>query len=161
MTCYCGSNITFNQCCQPFHMGTALPKTPEALMRSRYSAYAVNDAHYIYNTYANAKKNDNPLDDITQWAQQTQWLKLKIKNASAHSLDNISSEKLATVSFDAYYQHNHQFYKMSECSRFVIEQDQWRYLEGDVAVHLELKQPKRNDPCFCLSGKKFKKCCGK
>lgn len=160
MLCYCGSNIDFKLCCHPFHIGKVFPKIPEQLMRSRYSAYAVNNAQYIYNTYASAKQKENPIDEINQWAQQTQWLKLNVNHASPSSVNNFNPQVLSTVSFDAYYLHQQQLYKMSECSRFVLEQEQWKYLDGDVADHIELPYPKRNDTCFCSSGKKFKKCCG-
>lgn len=37
-----------------------------------------------------------------------------------------------------------------------------RFAEGDLSAPVEREQPKigRNDPCPCLSGKKYKKCCG-
>ena len=39
--CPCGSGATYGECCGPIHDGTAKAKTAEALMRARYSAYAV------------------------------------------------------------------------------------------------------------------------
>src|SRR5256885_5731628 len=39
----CGSWVSFNQCCGPVHAGTTPAATAEALMRSRYSAFAVGD----------------------------------------------------------------------------------------------------------------------
>ena len=48
-TCPCGSRKLFSQCCEPFHKG-ALPPTAEALMRSRYSAYANKNVDYIVET---------------------------------------------------------------------------------------------------------------
>lgn len=158
--CYCGSNTYFHLCCHPYILGENTPEIPEQLMRSRYSAYATNNAKYIFNTYAQSKQKENTLDDIIQWAQNTHWLKLVVNYSTPQRLANFSSENLPTVSFDAYYIHQQQLYKMSECSRFIVEQGQWRYLEGDVAEHIKLIRPKRNDLCFCLSGKKFKKCCG-
>lgn len=40
-TCICGSQKLFEKCCGRFLQGADLPKTPEQLMRSRYSAYAL------------------------------------------------------------------------------------------------------------------------
>ncbi|GHE90398.1 preprotein translocase SecA [Thalassotalea profundi] len=130
-------------------------------MRSRYSAYAVKNAEYIYKTYANYKQKENTIIDILQWAEQTHWLKLNINDSSHTAIDNFNPQVLPTVIFDAYYLHQQQLYKMSECSRFVIEQNQWRYLDGNIFEHIKLNHPKRNDTCFCSSGKKFKKCCAK
>ena len=45
----------------------------------------------------------------------------------------------------------------------VKEHGQWKYIDGELfeAEPVPLKMPGRNEPCFCGSGKKFKKCCGK
>ncbi|MGB1199199.1 MAG: YchJ family protein [Thalassotalea sp.] len=160
MTCYCGSTQHYQQCCQPFIEGNLTPSTPEQLMRSRYSAYATKNCQYIFNTYAQAVQKENSLNDIAQWAEQTQWLALIVKQACSSTLTSFDPNNPPTVSFDAFYQQDKQFYKMSECSRFIVENNQWRYLNGDVEDHLLITSPKRNDSCFCGSGKKFKKCCG-
>ncbi len=47
--CPCGSGSKYKKCCRPFHKGM-LPPTPEALMRSRYSAYVAGDMAYIAET---------------------------------------------------------------------------------------------------------------
>ncbi|MCB1119317.1 MAG: zinc chelation protein SecC [Chlamydiia bacterium] len=47
--CPCHSNKLYKACCQPFHEG-ALPQTALQLMRSRYSAYALNLPDYILAT---------------------------------------------------------------------------------------------------------------
>jgi SEC-C motif-containing protein len=39
--CICGSSKPFKKCCQRFLSGDRLAKTPEQLMRSRYSASTV------------------------------------------------------------------------------------------------------------------------
>lgn len=161
MPCYCGSKESYSMCCQPFILEQKYPETPEQLMRSRYSAYATSNAQYIFNTYAKEKHKEHTVTDILNWAQTTQWLSLKVNHATAITLKQFSPNTLPTVNFDAYYRHEKHYYKMSESSRFVVEDNQWRYLDGDVAEHTELIQPKRNDNCFCDSGKKFKKCCGK
>jgi SEC-C motif-containing protein len=41
--CLCGSTLAYSDCCQPFHTGEKIPVTAEALMRSRYTAYALRD----------------------------------------------------------------------------------------------------------------------
>lgn len=39
--CVCGSQQTFALCCEPFIKQRKVATTPEQLMRSRYSAYAL------------------------------------------------------------------------------------------------------------------------
>ena len=55
-TCLCGSNITYGECCQPFHTAQKIPTTAEALMRSRYTAYALRDGAYLQATWDITKR---------------------------------------------------------------------------------------------------------
>ena len=76
-----------------------------------------------------------------------------IKNAN-------EEQNFPTVCFSAYYKHQSKYYLMKETSRFVFEENQWRYLDGEVSTSEELVALKRNERCFCNSNKKFKQCCG-
>lgn len=49
--CPCGSGAAYDACCGPLHRGTALAATPEELMRSRFSAYALGDLDHIVRTW--------------------------------------------------------------------------------------------------------------
>ena len=171
MPCPCGANNSFKHCCLKLINQEALARSPEQLMRSRFSAYATNAAEYIFNTYAKSSQASQSLNDIEDWAKQTIWLKLIIHSASdflMNQTDQISkaatfnknSESCATVCFSAYYRHQGLYFLMKETSRFVLENNQWRYLDGKVSDHEELMTPKRNELCFCHSKKKFKRCCG-
>ena len=42
-SCPCGSGRSYAACCRPAHDGSVPPPTPEALMRARYSAFALGD----------------------------------------------------------------------------------------------------------------------
>jgi len=161
MNCYCGSGQSFANCCQPILKGEQYPAIPEQLMRSRYSAYATKNAQYIFATYANEKRADNSIGDIQQWADETHWLRLVVHGSDQASITNFNNKAPSTVTFSVYYLHNKLFFKMTECSRFVVEDKHWRYLDGDITEHSQLVIPKRNEKCLCLSNKKFKQCCGK
>ena len=50
MDCPCGSGKTYDECCEPFIRGKAFPETAEQLMRSRYSAYTLQEIPYITDT---------------------------------------------------------------------------------------------------------------
>ena len=63
--------------------------------------------------------------------------------------------------FSSYYSHQGQICHMRENSNFIMENNQWRYLDGDVSENSEIDKPKRNQLCFCGSAKKFKQCCAK
>jgi len=165
MKCPCGSESSFKQCCCLFINNEKNPQSPEQLMRSRYSAYATNAADYIYQTYAESSRVLQSISDISAWAKETKWLRLVIHSASDHRENRIDDcesilNNLPTVCFSAYYQHQGQYFLMKETSRFVLEDCQWRYLDGEVSNNEELVTPKRNELCFCYSQKKFKHCCG-
>ncbi|HZN93584.1 MAG TPA: YchJ family metal-binding protein [Myxococcales bacterium] len=51
--CPCGSGRKLRACCRPFHDGGE-PPDPEALMRSRFSAFALGDAEYLWRTLHSA-----------------------------------------------------------------------------------------------------------
>ena len=45
--CPCGSKLSHAGCCGPRLSGEQPAETPEALMRSRYTAYVLRDAAYL------------------------------------------------------------------------------------------------------------------
>jgi SEC-C motif-containing protein len=50
--CPCGSGRRYAACCGPLHDGVSEPETPEALMRSRYSAFALGRGDWLVKTLA-------------------------------------------------------------------------------------------------------------
>jgi len=156
MTCPCGSGKSFDQCCQPYHAGTPAP-TAEALMRSRYSAYATGKMGYLDETYHPSVAGESS-GTLEESAMKVKWLGLEILSTEAGK----ENDHEGFVDFVARYQQNGQQHAMREKSRFVKENGRWYYVDGVVKA-LPLKAaPKlgRNDPCSCGSGKKYKKCCG-
>lgn len=47
--CPCSSGQPYAKCCRPYHQGKPAP-SPETLMRSRYSAYALDKPDYLMQT---------------------------------------------------------------------------------------------------------------
>ncbi|MGY0645653.1 MAG: YchJ family protein, partial [Paraglaciecola chathamensis] len=79
--CFCGSELHFAQCCQPYLQGLSTPSTPEQLMRSRYSAYASGHFQYVLDTYTQSQRQTLTLDDLIQSSSETQWLRLDVLDA--------------------------------------------------------------------------------
>lgn len=82
LPCPCHSNKTYGSCCSPYHRGKAAP-TPLALMRSRYSAYALNLADYIQETTHRQSPHyredrEHWREEILTFCRQTQFVGLKI-----------------------------------------------------------------------------------
>ena len=77
--CPCGSDLPYANCCQPWHGGQAAP-TPEALMRSRYSAYVLGLLDYLLATWhPSTAPGDLELDAV-------KWLGLEVKAAAAQGV---------------------------------------------------------------------------
>jgi len=120
-TCYCGSTNNFSVCCDPYINGVQKAPTAEALMRSRYSAYATHNADYLWLTTAPIERKYHSKTAILEWAKSNQWLKLEVLNATE-----------TTVEFKAYYLDNNLRAQVHhERSRFIMEDGNWYYVDGE------------------------------
>lgn len=117
--CPCG-NPSYANCCQPYLEGKAQPADAVSLMRSRYTAYVLENEEYLRSTWA---KENRPSGTIIEKKQPTKWVSLKILNHQEH-------EDRATVEFIASYKINGRMQKLHEISRFVKEDSQWVYFDG-------------------------------
>lgn len=123
MTCPCHSGRPYSDCCQPYHKGKAAP-TPEALMRARYSAFALHDADFIMGTThtdSPHRKNDRRLwvAEILAFAQQTQFVALTILETTED-----------TVTFRAGLMQNLRDSSFTEKSSFKCVKGKWLYVTG-------------------------------
>lgn len=153
-TCFCGNQLTFEQCCQPIIGGKINAQNAEQLMRSRFSAYVIEDFAYIFQTYASQQRSGLTINQLADSAQDTQWLKLQV-------LAHQPKQNTAQVEFKAYYQIDRRYYVMHEISDFILEDNKWCYTTGEIQKDSGEFSPQRNSQCLCDSGKKFKKCCGR
>ncbi|WP_253442988.1 YchJ family protein [Halomonas sp. Y3] len=143
--CPCGSGIPLAQCCARYHAGEPAP-SPEALMRSRYSAFALGLADYLLASWHSATRPAELAPD-----DATRWLRLEV-------LESGEQGDEGRVHFRAVFREGRRFGVLEEASRFRREAGRWAYLDGTPSVS-RLK-PGRNDPCPCGSGRKLKQCCG-
>lgn len=148
--CYCGKDLSFEACCQPLILGKKPALDAEQLMRSRYSAYCVNACEYIHKTYAQSYQTANPVAEIAAFAELANFIKLEV-------FEHKTVNDTATVHFRVHYLCDGYYCQLEELSHFVTEQGLWRYTEGEITPHVEVKLG-RNDSCPCGSNKKYKKC---
>jgi SEC-C motif-containing protein len=148
--CPCGSGLDYSLCCQPYLRGDLLPKDPSQLMRSRYSAFVMKDAGWLIASWHPTVGAERLRADLESGFARTQWQGLTLfEESPGRNADE------GYVSFVARYEEQGVPGAIIERSRFLKEQGQWYYVDGqrpDIG---------RNDPCPCGSGKKFKKCCGR
>ena len=117
--CPCGSNKNFNVCCGRFIAAGEIAPTAEALMRSRYVAYTLNDEAYLRATW---DERTCPKSRITH-DEPTKWLGLEVKK-------HTTQEKEAIVEFVARYKIGGKAHRLHEVSRFVKFDGKWFYVDG-------------------------------
>jgi SEC-C motif-containing protein len=123
--CVCGSGKLFEKCCSPLLSGTRWAKTPEQLMRSRYSAYVLGGyGDYLLKTWFPATAKG--LTAVTLSLRTCDWVKLEI-------LDKSQKGDQGTVEFNAWF-HNDQGDKqvLHEKSVFQRINGRWLYVGGEV-----------------------------
>ena len=161
MTCYCGSERPYEECCSPFLHGEAKPDTAEALMRARYTAYAVQNIDYVAAT--NDPDTADPMDreSAAKWSRDSEWDGLDIVATAKGGPDDDEGE----VEFIAHYTINGQGMEHHERATFRRIDGDWFYMDGTMIKPKPARResPKigRNEPCPCGSGKKYKKCHGR
>ena len=118
--CPCGGGL-YARCCGPLHEG-AVAASAVALMRSRYSAYALGLYDYLRATWHASTLPDSLGEED---GDALKWLGLQVKN---HREDGDG----ATVEFVARFRVRGRGQRLHEISRFVREDGRWFYLDGDV-----------------------------
>jgi len=157
--CPCGSEKPLDECCGPVLAGHPAA-TPEALMRSRYTAYVLCDVGHLERSLAPESRTDHDRKSAEQWAKSAEWLGLSILATKGGGAD----ETTGSVEFVARYRQDGQVHSLHETSDFRREADSWVYVEGKIhqkPVTRTTPKVGRNEPCPCRSGKKFKQCCGR
>ena len=156
--CPCGSGKPLDACCGPFIDGAPAP-TAEALMRSRYTAYALGNIAYIAATHAPEAQEDFDQAGSEEMARKVKWKGLTIEATEAGGPD----DETGSVTFAARFSMQGQESLHREISTFRKADGRWVYVDGQVnppVAQRPVEKIGRNDPCPCGSGKKYKKCCG-
>ena len=127
--CPCKSQKLYNNCCAPFHNGQ-LPETALELMRSRFSAFALNIPDYIIDT----THEDNPQkeDDLVQWKNDLTSFSEQANFDGLKIVEFVDGETIATVTFTAYLSQSTQDFSFTEKSTFKKEDGRWLYLNGEM-----------------------------
>jgi len=158
-TCPCGSGRAWESCCGPYVEGKTAAPSAEALMRSRYSAYATGAVDYIVATCLRDEDHGIDEDATRRWSEQSTWLGLSVLGTTKGG----SADSEGSVEFRASYELGGLREEHHEIANFAKKDGTWLYVDGEVITETVVRSgPKvgRNDPCPCGSGKKYKKCHG-
>lgn len=118
--CPCDPTRSYTKCCGRFHDGLQAPNA-EALMRSRYSAYARNVSDYLLDTW---HPDTRPVE-VSADSSAPKWIHLEVIRHEA------TGEHSAIVEFVARYRLGGKAARMHELSRFVEKEGRWYYVDGD------------------------------
>ena len=157
--CLCGSGRPYADCCGPYISGKAKPSTAEALMRSRYTAYANKSIDYIVDTCLRDDEHGIDIEATKRWSEKSTWLGLKILKVE----NGGPADEEGMVEFKATYVQGGLREEHHEKAAFVKRDGVWLFADGEVIPETVVREgPKigRNEICPCGSGKKYKKCHG-
>jgi SEC-C motif-containing protein len=156
--CPCGSAEALDACCGRYIDGEAAP-TAVALMRSRYSAFALGRGEYLQATLSSDQRADFDVAEFDAAAGQTKWQGLEIRDIS----DGGEDDETGAVEFVARYRERGQSIAHHERAMFKREEGRWVFADcvmNPKGATVTAEKVGRNAPCPCGSGKKYKKCCG-
>lgn len=123
--CLCGSQKSFAKCCNRFLNGEQYARTPEQLMRSRYSAYALGGyGEYLLNTWFPATASGLSVPGLS--ARSVEWTDLQILGKSQSGDDGMVEFIAQFIDPDGEQQ------AMHEKSVFKRVQGRWLYVGGEV-----------------------------
>jgi SEC-C motif-containing protein len=146
--CPCKSSKLFGACCSSILVDHSLAATPEMLMRSRFTAFVIEDSAFLLRSWDNSTRPQS-----IHFENNIVWLRLIIEDAP----QPLPGDSAGTVTFRAYFIQNDKFVEMKEQSTFTRKRGLWFYLNGELT--LQEKPISFKDKCPCGSGKKYKRCC--
>lgn len=120
--CPCGLPARYAACCGRYveHWPDTPAPTPEALMRSRYTAFTRERDDYLLATW-----HPDFRPAALDFGPQTRWLGLQVRHAAV--LDAMHGE----VEFVARYRVAGRAVRLHERSRFLRRNGHWLYTDGD------------------------------
>jgi SEC-C motif-containing protein len=131
--CPCGSNSSYQLCCGQYHHDLMIAKTPEILMRSRYTAYVMGDMAYIKKTMRGKPLEGFNDAEVNDWIKSICWLGLNVIKSKDDGLNK------------------------HETSEFQREDNFWYYVDGKE-INIPSLKILPNSTCPCGSKRKFKHC---
>ncbi len=128
-TCPCGgmpAGAGLDDCCGPVVAGERLADTAEALMRSRYTAYALGDGDHLFRTWHPRTRTADADPD-----PRVRWTRLEVLDVVAGGVDDpegVVEFRAAWVSADDGPTRRGELH---ERSRFARRAGRWVYVDGD------------------------------
>ena len=130
--CECGSNRDYFACCGPYIEGYEAPPTAEALMRSRYTAYARGEPagiDWLVTSHDPRTRGRTLRQDVAAWARAVRFIGLEVRSVERGGPD----DREGFVTFAARYVEDGKTQTLSERSRFRRDEaGRWVYTDGSA-----------------------------
>ena len=123
--CLCHSNREFSECCEPLLTGEAEASGPEALMRSRYSAFRQKNLDYVIDTTDPQARAEMDTSATLEWMNGAEFTKLEV-------LASKDEGNKGVVEFKAYFKMNGADEVHHEISKFRKQAGSWYFRDGKV-----------------------------
>jgi SEC-C motif-containing protein len=130
--CPCGSGRTYTACCAPYHKGLAEPPTPAALMRSRYSAYALKQVDHLWRTLHPSHPDRSRPEDEVKFELRKACSTFKYPGLNILEEEGPDPEGAAWVRFHAQVFEKGKDRSFVERSEFRHDGTGWRYVQGEL-----------------------------
>ncbi len=121
--CPCGSNLKYAICCGKFHKGKLNAPTAEALMRSRFSAYVLDNPQYVFRTW---DVETRPTLQSLREGKTDNFISLNVLSTTDGSL----KDNEGTVEFVATYKIGDEVFEHHENSAFRRIKNRWVYVDA-------------------------------
>lgn len=125
--CPCTSGKVYSECCGIYLCSKTHPPTAEALMRSRYTAYALGEIEFLPRTLPLLDRKSFDRRGAKQWSEQSEWLGLEVIEVKESN-----QGKKATVEFKAKFKISNEEFEHHEISQFEKQMDRWFLLDGKI-----------------------------
>lgn len=127
MKCPCNPTKNYTDCCKKAHDNILSVNSAEALMRSRYSAFALANIDYLQQSHhSKTRPSKKEKKETLLWAKSVAWLKLEVLQTTKGT----ENDTQGTVEFKAVFMENGKLNNIHENSNFCKENDHWVYVDG-------------------------------
>ena len=133
--CPCHSGQPYKTCCKPLHDRAKVAGSPEALMRSRYAAFALGLGEYLVDTLSSDHEDRATAREVL--VRELSRTKDKLRYLGLTIVDQHASGEHGEVTFEARIFERGVDRSFAERSHFVREAGEWRYAWGERTVRGE------------------------
>lgn len=125
--CPCNSDKAYSACCGLYIGTKEHAPNPEAMMRSRYTAYVIGDIDHLMKTIPLLQRKAFDQRAALAWSKAAEWLGLDVKGSK-----EFEQGKKARVEFIAKYKIEGEEQIHHEIALFEKTQNRWFFIDSKI-----------------------------